>query len=907
MRWKRRKSLWPLLGALVCLFGLAVAAPLSWQGTTSKSLPAIQDTVPQADLLKVVVLQPQSGLDGQDFKTRPVLPPRQNTCPVPKDLVLVAPRLSPEPLPVQQNFDVDTLLQMRNALLSILGRLQEPLQDPSPLTYFDRSTVRVSSPDDRLAMLPRRRRSAVPVTQVPEKLVASSPKASASDLLQAARTPQTEPSAVPRLAMRNDIAAKSEAEVERQIQPAAGLRAVLRTQPVNLIEQLDVVANKPSQTEWAFQAVKLIEQLADQNSSIEPIKLQQILAALDHHADAGIENSNPILEPEAIRAALALKRRLGVWHVLLSEAPSATAMTTDRSTTYSRALMPMLGELASLLAGEANGAKWRDYLLLDRLAASTSEGLASDSQGRIQLAQEVLSRMDDARLTDSQREFLSTRPLNDLRRQLQQLAAGPVDLERLDALIERYESEGGAHYAAAIAQLGQRLQWSPDVRWQALAEQLDEHYRGANLRIAISDDLMNRMIPKQNAIISPVRENVAGAKVRGKSRTTTTVRVRLLPDTETWRFALEAFGKVYSETRSETWPARVQNAAKMQFQARKLIVIDQEGMRTSPTKAQAQGRNELLGVDSQLDPIPLVGRLLRSAARQKHHKSRPTALRQVKEKVAQHARQRMDKETKPKLARLEKKFRDSVLAPLSQLALLAEPLDMHTTANRAVMNVRLANRGQLAAHTPRPFAPADSLVSMQMHETALNNAIAGLRLDGQRMTVTELFEFFSEKLGNSTAVPPADMPGLAVIEFAARGAVRIKCDGDRIQLVLGIHELAKGRDKIKSFEVHAFFRPVMKGLEVRLVRDGSLQFAGRRLKTGPRVVLHSVIGKLLPKDQEIGLLRADLENDPRLAGLMVTQLEIENGWIALALGQAHPKRVSQRAPELRLLSTPFVR
>jgi len=905
MRWKRRKPLWPLLGALVCLFGLVVAAPLSWQGTTSKSLPAIQEPVPPADLLKVVVLQPQSGLDGQDFKTRPVLPPRQNTGPVRKDLVLVAPELSLEPLPVQQNFDVDTLLQMRNALLSILGRLQEPLQDPSPLTYFDRSPVRVSSPDDRLAMVPRRRRFAVPETQVPEKLVAFSPEASASELLQAARTPQTEPSAVPRLAMHSDIVAKSEAEVERQIPPAAGLRAVLRTRPVNLIEQLDVVANKPSQTEWAFQAVKLIEQLADQNSSIEPIKLQQILAALDHCADAGIENSNPILEPEAIQAALALKRRLGVWHVLLSEAPSATAMTTDRSTTYSLALMPTLGELASLLAGEANGAKWRDYLLLDRLAASTSEGLASDSQGRLQLAQEVLSRMDDARLTDSQREFLSTEPLSDLRRQLQQLAAGPVDLELLDALIERYESGGEARYALAIAQLRQRLQWTPDVRSQALAEHLDEHYRGANLRIAISDDLMNRMIPKQNAIISPVRENIAGAKVRGKSRTTTTVRVRLLPDTETWRFALEAFGNVYSETQSETWPARVQNAAKMQFQARKLIVIDQEGMRASRTKAQAQGRNELLGVDSQLDPIPLVGRLLRNAARQKHHKSRPIALRQVKEKVAQHARQRMDKETNPKLARLEQKFRDSVLAPLSQLALLAEPLDMHTTANRAVMNVRLANREQLAAHTPRPFAPADSLVSMQMHETALNNAIAGLRLDGQRMTVAELFEFFSEKLGNSAAVPPADMPGLAVIKFSARGAVRIKFDGDRIQLVLGIHELAKGRDKIKSFEVHAFFRPVMKGLEVRLVRDGSLQFAGRRLKTGPRMVLHTVIGKLLPKDQEIGLLRADLENDPRLAGLMVTQLEIENGWIALALGQAHPKRVAWRDPEQRLLSMPF--
>ena len=90
------------------------------------------------------------------------------------------------------------------------------------------------------------------------------------------------------------------------------------------------------------------------------------------------------------------------------------------------------------------------------------------------------------------------------------------------------------------------------------------------------------------------------------------------------------------------------------------------------------------------------------------------------------------------------------------------------------------------------------------------------------------------------------------------------------------------------------------------MREGTLQFAGRRLKTGPRVVLHSVIGKLLPKDQELGILRADLANDPRLAGLMVTQLQIEKGWIALALGQAHPERTAWQSPEQRMLHKHFV-
>ena len=77
------------------------------------------------------------------------------------------------------------------------------------------------------------------------------------------------------------------------------------------------------------------------------------------------------------------------------------------------------------------------------------------------------------------------------------------------------------------------------------------------------------------------------------------------------------------------------------------------------------------------------------------------------------------------------------------------------------------------------------------------------------------------------------------------------------------------------------------GLEVKLVRDGALQFEGAHLRTGPRLVLHSVFGKLLRKDQEVPVLAARLSDDPRFAGLMVTQLVIDDGWVALSRRPGH--------------------
>jgi len=906
MRWKRKKPLWPLLGALGCLFVLAIAAPLNWHPGTPNPVRDSGAAPFPAEGREVVVLQPQCNFgEALAASSRPALPPLGETSPTLDELILIVHRPAHEPLPIQQKFDLGTLLKMRDVLLSALDRFENSVTEQTVAAPYDRTGLRISGPDDRLALLDKRDRWRAAQPQFESVGISPSFEDFGSELLQSADPPGALPRGAARLAQRNQPPVNGARPALPPRQPI--LSAALRTRPSRLIEQLARVADKPPRPEWASLALIQVRQLAGDDSSTV-VNTQRILEELQQLAETGIRQSNPLLQPDALAAALALKRRFGVWRVLLDDTRSSqSAIATRQAPVDSETLMPTLGEIALLLSGEDRGADWRVYLMLDQLAAATSEALAGDPAGRCQLAQEVLARMEDARLTDPQSKFLATEPLAALHRQLQPWAAGPVDLELLDALVDRYETGRETRYAAAIAKLGRQLHWSTEPRFQELARHLDAMYRGANMRIAISDDLINRMIPKQKSVVNPVRERVAGSKVLGKSRTTTQLRVRIVPDTETWRFVLEAFGRVYSETRSETWPVRVHNAAKMRFQARKIVVVDREGLSTSPAVAQAQGRNELLGVDSQLDPIPIVGFLLRDLARQKHHKSRPTALKQVKSKVANTARRRMDDEADPKLDRLEQKFRDYVLSPLGQLAVLAEPLRMYTTEERAVMNVRLANREQLAAHTHRPFAPSDSLASCQLHETAVNNAISSLRLSGRRMTIVELFEFFSAKFGHPTAVPPADISRRAVIEFAARDAVRILCDGDRLELILGIKELARGRDKIKNFEVHAFFRPVIQGLEVQLVRDGSLQFSGRRLKTGPRVVLHSVIGKLLPKDQKIDLLRAELGSDPRLAGLMVTQLEIEKGWIGLAIGPAHAKRTAWRTPQERLLSTPFAR
>jgi len=877
IKWTRKKSLWPILCALGCLFVLAVVAPRAWQRYQTKSsqhetaVVFIEPSVSVEPSEKVVTLTPEPQAE-QPLRTPPLVVAEPTLPPIevePAEVafeILSGPQLVPpapsEPTLAKPEFDLDVLLQMRDTLMAMVDRLPSPrLAKPQASVVRPRAMVRITGETDRLAMLERRD----------------------SRMNNWSEPSRTAP--VPTLARLPDV-------IQELTPPREPL---LRFRPTVLLEQLQQLTTQPLGAEWSEQVRSEVARLTDDHTT-PPSAALPILGELEALALSGRNAADQVAystnRHHWFQAIQSLERRLAIWQALLD--PSVEAKNSIVLATDAPDVMVTLSQVAAALEGKLHGTEWRDYLLLDQIATATSEGAGTDQQGRSKLAQTVLSRMTSAQLTAEQKLFLASEPLDNLKNALQPWAATAVNLDRLIALVERYEAGRELRFAVAIAQIQQKLRWSNAPELRALADHLDLYYRGSNMRLAVTDDLINQMVPKQKPIVLPVNERIAGAKVRGQSRTTTRLRVQLIPDPMAWRFGLEAHGNVYSKTRSETWPARVRNAAKMQYQVRKTITISQDGLDVSPAKALAQGRHELLGVDSQLDGVPLLGSLLRDIARNKNQQSRSKAISQVKRKVISQAQKRMDSEADLKFENLAQKFRENILGPIERLALIAEPRSMFTTDDRAVMQLRLANEGQLAAHTPRPLAPSDSVASLQIHETVLNNALAGLQLDGRRMKVIELFEFFAKKFSRIEAQPSEDLSRRAIIQFADRDAILVNCDDDRVELILNIREVAHGRDKIRNFQVHAYFRPVLHGLDLRLVRDGTLQFSGRRLKTGPRVVLHGVFGKLLEKDREIRLMASDLQKEPRLAGLMVTQLVINDGWIGLALGPAHPERTAWR-------------
>src|SRR5690606_27784213 len=117
------------------------------------------------------------------------------------------------------------------------------------------------------------------------------------------------------------------------------------------------------------------------------------------------------------------------------------------------------------------------------------------------------------------------------------------EIEELLKIVEQYEAKGGRRSEQLIAQRIALLATSDDEREQALGQSLDLHYRNANVRVALSQEFLNRLMPHDERRDVPVRDRILGTPVRGIAETVTSGEVELIPDPEAWRVVLQVRGQ----------------------------------------------------------------------------------------------------------------------------------------------------------------------------------------------------------------------------------------------------------------------------------------------------------------------------------------------------------------------------
>lgn len=654
--------------------------------------------------------------------------------------------------------------------------------------------------------------------------------------------------------------------------------------------QLEALSHEPRCTDWAHRTAVLLRHYMQpecrDNFALRSTLLEHLRAATDEvsHLTALLGEGNRAVDLRRVRHAL--QRRVDVWELVstLRRDAEIELAHADR-----QRLARSLAEFAAATSDSEQGQRWRDYLLIDALHGLGAEGPQTTEDER-KLAQLVLRRLHRSRMSGEQRRFVNEGPLASLDEALRDWAAEPVDWDEMLRRIEAFERSRLSSAGRLVAAEREKLAFASTPEARQLAERIEMNYRNCNLRMAVSGELLSMLLPEQKPTTEMVHESILGMPVRGQSTTTTDLNVRLVPDDHRLRVALEASGLVATRASSTSGPATVFTDAHSRYQVRRVLEFTPEGLHLRGPDAEAEVSAQLRGVRTDFDGIPLLRSIARSVVEQKYHGRREEARRELQRKIAARAVERMALESQEPLARVNNAYDEHVRTPLAELGLEPTLWDLKTTEQRLVMRVRLATDDQLAAHTPRPRAPSDSLFSLQLHESAINNLIEQLDLNGRQFSVPDLHRWIAHKLNRPEPDLSDSRHDETYITFAQQDAIQILCEEDHVRLTLTLAEVRSDNHCWKDFQVRVFYRPEAYGLRGELVRDGTIQLIGYGLGVKGQVALRGVFSRMFSKERRWSLVPERLIEDERLGNYEVTQFVIDDGWIGLALGPRRSDR-----------------
>jgi hypothetical protein len=691
--------------------------------------------------------------------------------------------------------------------------------------------------------------------------------------------------------LEQPLAGVSDSQLEREI-PATKAWPY----PSALVEQLNILAAAaPQVADWTTRVRVELERLILTESLADPAAGSP-LANLQRLAEEGktlaLSLQDSAIRAKLLRAGFAIARRLAIWdrvRALAARGDMAAAPVVDRSD-WERAL----GDVDALLHSTGPAANWRNYLLIDR-ARDDFDSPACTPADQRQLARDILHRMHSTQLSYEQQQFVKTPPLAALAKQLRARVAETPDFMNLLTAIERHEFEDRSRHARALALEYEILRWSPDPEIGDLAETVNTYYRNANVRVALSAELFNRMLPPRTPQVEPVEDVIVGALVWGEVQSNTRLRVVLVPDPHRWNIGLEAAGEVASDTTSTKGPATFYQSGHSVFRARKRLIVDRRGIRLFSSEAEANANNELSDYETDFDGIPLLGGIARAIAKNQYDAAQPMAKAEVEGRIVGRATSQLDREVAQKLEQAKRDLQLKMFEPLRQLNLEPAAVDLETTSERVIARYRVAARDQISAHTPRPQAPGDSVLSVQIHETALNNVLDKLNLHGRRVELRELHREMTTRFNREALPVPEDLPQDVHVTFADEDPVRLDCQDGRVRLTIRLKELTEGtRNRWTNFTVRGYYAPNADQLDANLVREGIIELIGDRehIRLGDQITLRGIFARVLSRNRKLNVINKQIAGSPELRDQQVTQFVIHDGWIGVALG---PKTASRQA------------
>ncbi len=466
--------------------------------------------------------------------------------------------------------------------------------------------------------------------------------------------------------------------------------------------------------------------------------------------------------------------------------------------------------------------------------------------------------------------------------------------------------------SATAEDVGLRLGYLTRLsRGGPLATAVRRVYGKPNLLIQASEPLVAAGIDANVADRSPLTDNIMGTSISGTGDTRGKVTLKLRPNPNQAWMEMQFGGQTLTSTVGVNGPATVRSSGVTNFNARKLLTLDERGFKAGAATAAADMDSQITGIGAG-GGGGIRGRITQNVVRDRVYSSKGQADAIAQQHAEDRVRNQFDQKVSKQLAESNASFQKKLRQPLEQEQAYPREMKFYTTNDSLFVKGVEANLEQLSTRGDAPDLPQGLDLSVVLHESTFNN-MASAMLAGERRTQQEMERDLTKafgKLPKRIEEKKGDDPA-GIITFARQRPFTIDIeDGAFVTVTLRADKFEGGDKELPAFNISARYKLERDGEVLKAIRQGELEVVppdfvpGEGKMSGAEAAAANNLRKRFDKvfEPEIVTDPLVLPGNWRKAGVMGLEVVDTTGdWIRLGWNRTgrpappeEPKTTAQR-------------
>ncbi|MBT5017702.1 MAG: hypothetical protein HON04_03055, partial [Planctomicrobium sp.] len=443
--------------------------------------------------------------------------------------------------------------------------------------------------------------------------------------------------------------------------------------------------------------------------------------------------------------------------VLVTLTTDAKAALQIRTAAAKEQLNNALGQLRSEMNNIQGGGAWLTWSnasALQNFDAANPESVQAVNTIKQKLAGRE-SYSDEIKKFVSRPSFLA---LEDALGNVQEALASIKEVDEsvlrdeltglMDAIADYEDDQTDENAAALREQFTVVGSISPDGG-AAISKTFRQLYKSYNLRVVLSEGMLNRVIGDNRRETSGINRNAMGAHVVGSQTANLTLRVDVQPSSNSARFNINLDGSISTNTNAYVSQATIHTVGNHGVSASKPVTFDGTRFSTQAARISVNPNNQPVAARTNYSG-GFLGRYAEGVAMREANGQRGQANAYTRKSITEELSKELNSEVDSKFNNASMELQNKVYGPLREFGLYPDAMKVSSTADHILVRTRLSEDDEMGGGLSDPGAVPSSIgMVAQVHESLLTNSMNRLDLGTEgkmEMTEGDLRDLLQERL-----------------------------------------------------------------------------------------------------------------------------------------------------------------